>query len=89
MGLVNLVKKLDVSILHPKKLWFFKVNSFLKNENLRMYSVPLEVVIRNLKTDNLLKLPDPRDFIIGLNFVRPKRPRQSTLPRQKGQSRSL
>ena len=63
------MKKLKVDPQHVKKLWFFKINSFLKNENLRLYSLPIEVVLKNLETNNLMKLPDPRDFVIGMNFV--------------------
>ena len=72
MGLVNLMKKLKVNPQHVKKLWFFKINNFLKNENLRLYSLPIEVVLKNLESNNLIKLPDPRDFVIGMNYVYPQ-----------------
>lgn len=69
MGLVTLMKKLKVGQKHENKMWFFKINSFLKNENLRLYSLPVNAVIRNLENNNLMKLPDPRDFVIGMNFL--------------------
>jgi hypothetical protein len=72
MGLVNLMKKLKVDSQHVKKLWFFKINSFLKNENLRLYSLSIGVALKNLETNNLIKFPDPRDFVIGMNYVHEK-----------------
>lgn len=51
-----------------------------------MYSLPMEVVLRNLCTGNMMKLPDPRDFIIGLNYVRPKKISVSTGSRKQGKS---
>ena len=73
MGLVTLMKKLKVGPKQEKKMWFFKINSFLKNENLRLYSLPVDAIIRNLEINNLMKLPDPRDFVIGMNFVNIKK----------------
>jgi hypothetical protein len=38
-----------------------------------LYTLPIEVVIKNLETNNLMKLPDPRDFVIGMNFTHIKK----------------
>jgi len=69
MGLAGLMRKLKIEAADAQKVWFFKVNSFMRNDNLRMYSMSLEVVKKNVETGNLMKLPDPRDFVIGVNAV--------------------
>jgi hypothetical protein len=69
MGLVQLMRKLKVKSQDAEKIWFFKIGNFLRNENLRMYSLPIEVVKKNLKDEKILKLPDPRDFVLGMNFI--------------------
>ena len=70
MNFVLVMKKLSINKDTDKsKLWFFKINNFIKNDNLRLYSLKLDVIKKNLSETNLNKLPDPKEFAIGINFV--------------------
>ena len=72
MGFIGLMKKLKIGTEDSQKIWFFKISNFLKNEHLRLYSLPINVVFKKLDHKNILRIPDPRDFVIGVNFIRKK-----------------
>ena len=89
MGLIGLMKKLKLAKRDSEKLWFFKIGNFLKNENLRLYSLPLDVIFKNLDKKSLLRLPDPRDFVIGLNYIRIESEANTNIKTRSSQSNTI
>lgn len=69
INLLMMMNKLPIGASDKSKLWFFKMNSFMKQDHLRLYALKLEVIYKNLSISSLKKLPDPKEFAIGLNFI--------------------
>lgn len=67
-AIITILKDLKINEEEGQKTWFIEINKIFQEKSLRIFYLPLASLKKIILRGQFRKIPDPQNFLIGLNF---------------------
>ena len=67
-AIITILKDLQINEEEGQKTWFIEINKIFQEKSLRIFYLPLSSLKKIISRGQFRKIPDPKNFLIGLNF---------------------
>lgn len=64
----KVLKTLGLARNEEQKAWFIEIDKIFKEKNLKIFYIPFKTLLNIFSKGKFHKLPDPRNFLVGVTF---------------------